>query len=581
MPQWGYPHQNRDKFEGQFPADFISEGLDQTRGWFYSQLAISTLLFSDEESTDADRPAKEIPHPFRNCIVSGLMLAEWWESPDGKQRFIHEEEARAKLGEKTSRKVGKMSKSLKNYPPPSEIFDEYGADALRWYFFANQPPWNSIIYSERSIKDSIPEFQLRLWNVYSFFVIYANIDGFDPAAEVTGEVGQLDADQLATAASYRPVARRSELDRWILSELASMAATVTSRMDKYDNYGACQEITHFVDALSNWYVRRSRDRFWGSDKRAADKLDAYWTLYECLLVVTKVVAPFVPFLAEVFWRNLAGIFGERATESVHLCDFPEGVSGQKDGELSYRMSMIRDIVSLGRSARMAEKLKVRQPLAKVEVILAADANRDWLAEHDALIAEELNVKQVEFTENADQYITYQVVPDFKRLGPRFGKQLPAVKKALAEADGNELFKQLEQFGVVDIELPGGEVTLDLVDVEIRLQAKEGWAAAGSAGCVVVLSTELTDDLVREGWVNDLVRAIQDLRKETGCEFTDRIELGVVTESDELAAAVEQFAEHIATETLAVGLSSRPVDGVEPHEAKIAGAAVGLYLKIAP
>jgi isoleucyl-tRNA synthetase len=239
--QWGYPHRGREPFKEQFPADFISEAIDQTRGWFYSQLAISTLLFGDESSTDANRRLTDFPHPFRNCIVLGLMLGE-----DGQ----------------------KMSKSKRNYREPNEIFDRYGADALRWYFFANQPPWTSIRYNEQAIKDSIPEFLLRLWNVYSFFVIYANIDAFDPARGLAGKVDQLASQELRAAKTFRPASGRSELDRWILSELSRTLAAVIEHMDQYDNFAACGEITAFVDALSNWYVRRSRDRFWSEDKIA-------------------------------------------------------------------------------------------------------------------------------------------------------------------------------------------------------------------------------------------------------------------------------------------------------------------------
>ena len=282
--QWGYPHQPQsDQFDCQFPADFISEALDQTRGWFYSLLAISTLMFGPDPSsqqewaTSRDRTTLPFPHPFRNCIVLGLMLGE-----DG----------------------GKMSKSKRNYREPQEIFDRYGADAMRWYFFANQPPWTSIRYSERAIKDSIPEFLLRLWNVYSFFVIYANIDGFDPAERLSGAVGQLTADDLARGNGYRPLAERSELDRWILSELSKDLREVVQRLDEYDNFNACGRLNAFVDALSNWYVRRGRERYWSGDKQSPDKLDAYWTLYECLLTTSKLIAPFVPFLAEYLWQKL-------------------------------------------------------------------------------------------------------------------------------------------------------------------------------------------------------------------------------------------------------------------------------------
>jgi isoleucyl-tRNA synthetase len=584
--QWGYPHQGREQFAAQFPADFISEAIDQTRGWFYSQLAISTLLFGespDGEPSDADaaRPATPFPHPYRNCIVLGLMLSEWYESKDGKQVYLSEAEAKEKLGPgKYAHRVGKMSKSKRNYREPREIFDTLGADALRWYFFANQPPWTSIVYSEQAIKDSIPEFLLRLWNVYSFFVIYANIDGFDPASTLSGEPGQLRSEELGDADTFRPASERGELDRWVLSELARTCAAVTQHMDAYENYPACQRIIDFVDGLSNWYVRRSRDRFWSSDKASPDKLDAYWTLYECLLTTSKLIAPFTPFLAETFWRNLAAApFGEKAPESVHLCDYPTGDETALDEALSARMGLVREISSLGRSARMEAKLKVRQPLAKVEVVLADQAHEAWLLEHAALIRDELNVKRVEFTADAEKYISYQVLPDFKRLGPRLGKQLPDVKKALGEADGAALLAEMKSAGQVTLPLDGGDVTLDGDDIQVRLQAKEGWAAAQGPQCVVVLATELTDELIQEGVARELVRVIQDRRKETGCEFTDRILIGLVTESETLRAAAAKFVETIRSETLAVELGFEAIEGVEPVTLKVAGEEVQLYLKV--
>jgi isoleucyl-tRNA synthetase len=543
--QWGYPAgESAERFQENFPADFISEAIDQTRGWFYSQLAISTLVFGDVK----------YPHPFRNCIVLGLMLGE-----DGQ----------------------KMSKSKRNYREPGEIFDRYGADALRWYFFANQPPWTSIRYNEQSIKDSIPEFLLRLWNVYSFLVIYANIDGFDPAKSLPGQAGQLAPEDLARAADYRPVAKRSELDRWILSELARTSAAVVERMDAYDNFNACARITEFVDALSNWYVRRSRSRFWSGEPAAkgSDKLDAYWTLYECLVTTAKLVAPFVPFLSETLWQGLvAEPFGARAAESVHLCDYPSANSAETDEQLSVRMNLVREIVSLGRSARMNAKLKVRQPLAKVEVILADPTHRAWLEEHNGLVKDELNVKQVEYTQKADQYISYTVLPDLKRLGPRLGKQLPALKKALAEADAAQLLATMESDGAVTFDLPDGSVTLDAQDLQVRLQAKPGWAAAQGPAAVVVLSTELTDELVAEGHVRDLVHSIQNQRRDTGCEYTDRIELGIVTESAALRQAITAFAEYVQSETLCVKIVFEALPGVDPVEVKLAGETVQIYLK---
>jgi len=509
------------------------------------------------------------------------MLAEWWESPDGKQRFLSENEAREQCGNKISHKIGKMSKQLRNYRSPQEIFDAHGADALRWFFFANQAPWNSIIYSERAIKESIPEFLLRLWHIYSFFVIYANIDGFTPAELIEGEAGQLTADDLGRAADYRPLPERGELDRWVLSELNSTVAEVIERMDAYDNFAACARLNEFVDALSNWYVRRSRDRFWSSDTGSDDKRDAYWTLYECLVGTAKLIAPFTPFLAEALWQNLAGVFGDRTFESIHLCDFPECDEAVVDATLSDRMKLLREVASLGRSARMDAKLKVRQPLSKVEVILADDQHQGWLEEHDALLCEELNVKQVEYTKEADHYISYHLLPNFTRLGPRLGPLMPKVKKALAEADAAALLRELKEHGKIVLNIDGQSVELDAKDVQPGLQAKEGWAAAEGRDCVVVLSTELTPQLIREGHARDLVRLIQDRRKDLDCKYTDRIQIGIVTSSDEVQTAIDENVDYITGETLAVQLACEPLDGTDGVQHAVAGSEATIYVSVVP
>ena len=569
--QWGYPHQGQAEFDMAFPADFISEAIDQTRGWFYSQLAISTMLFGESPgpSTEVSVPGTQysvpgtqhsvpstphsaFPHPFRNCVVLGLMLGE-----DG----------------------GKMSKSKRNYREPREIFDRYGADALRWYFFANQPPWTSIRYSEQAIKDSIPEFLLRLWNVYSFFVIYANIDGFDPAKSLAGNVQQLSPSDLKNGVGNREIHMRSELDRWILSELNRTVVTTIQHMDSYDNFAACQRIHEFVDGLSNWYVRRSRDRFWSGEKQSPEKLDAYWTLYECIITTSKLVAPFVPFVAEALWRNLAGVFGTRALESVHLCDYPQPDPGAIDDRLSQQMQLLREIASLGRSARMESKLKVRQPLQKVEVILAELTHQAWLEEHDALLREELNVKAIEYTKDATKYITYLVQPNFKRLGPRVGKLMPAVKQALAGADGGSLLAQLNADGKVRLKVADTEVELDGEDIQVRLQAKPGWAAAQGKKCVVVLATELTPELIREGLARDLVRVIQDRRKELNCNYTDRIEIGVETASAELQQAISENMEYVTNETLTTRLVFESISNIDKVSVEIGDDQVTLYLRV--
>ncbi len=554
--QWGYPHQGTAQFESQFPADFISEAIDQTRGWFYSQLAISTMLFGKSTKTHETT----YPHPFRNCIVLGLMLSEWWEGDDGTI-YLTPEDAQAAAG-KIHHFVGKMSKSKRNYREPQGIFDNYGADALRWYFFANQPPWTSIRYSERQIKESIPEFLLRLWNVYSFFVLYANIDGFCPA-----DLGASSPENYDGAKGYRSNSERGELDRWVISELNEAVDVVVRQMDQYDNYGACKRISAFVDALSNWYVRRSRDRFWAADTESPEKLDAYWTLYECLATVAKLVAPFVPFTAEAIWQNLSSGFNGNASHSVHLCDYPTPETDKIDATLTSRMTVLRDIASAGRSARMGSKLKVRQPLAGVTVILNDLENRPWLEEHAEILRTELNVKSVEFTANAAEYVTYQIVPNFKRLGPRVGKLMPEVKKVLGVADGGQLLSQLTSTGKVTISAGGQSLELDNEDIEVRLSAKDGWAAAQGSCGVVVLSTELTPQLIREGIARDVVRLIQDRRKELDLQFTDRIDVWLVTDAADLKTAVVENREYIMQETLGTSLNlDAPADDIESwHE----------------
>ncbi|MFM8704001.1 MAG: DUF5915 domain-containing protein, partial [Planctomycetia bacterium] len=533
--QWGWPHRGKEEFTSQFPADFISEAIDQTRGWFYSQLAISTLLFGDGE-----RP---YPHPFRTCIVLGHMLGE-----DGQ----------------------KMSKSKRNYKEPAVIFDTYGADALRWFFLAGQPPWSGIRYNERAIRESVPEFLLRLWNVYSFFVIYARIDGFDPAALVDAP-GSLDHADLQKARGYRPVAERGELDRWMLSELNATAREMVERLDAFDHFGAAGRLSALVDAVSNWYVRRSRDRFWAAGRADtgpdgnADKLDAYWTLYETLLTIARLAAPFVPFVSEAIWQNLAvAACGGAVPESVHLTDYPAGDAGLVDHDLVRRMALVRDVSSLGRAARAAEKLKVRQPLSKVEVILAATAaghpaDAAWLEAHAELVCDELNVKQFEICREPDRYITRAVLPDLKKLGPRLGKDLPKARDAIAKADAAALLAALDRDGRTTIPLAGGgEAVIERDDGMIRTTAKQGWAAAEGPRAVVVVASELTPDLVAEGLVREVVHAVQSQRKTLDLEFTDRIELAFETDSAELRSAIERHLGYVASETLAAAATFGPL-----------------------
>ena len=453
----------------------------------------------------------------------------------------------------------KMSKSRRNYREPSTIFDTHGADALRWFLLAAQPPWTSIRYNERAIKESIPEFLLRLWNVYSFFVIYARIDGFDPGAALE-QPGSLDHADLARARGWRPPAERSELDRWMLSELHATAASMTDRLDAYDHFGAAGELSRLVDAMSNWFVRRSRDRFWAAGKAeagpAADlaKLDAYWTLYETLLTVTRLAAPFVPFVTEAIWHNLAvSQFGPRVLESVHLTDYPVGDETLVDRPLVRRMALVRDVASLGRAARAAEKLKVRQPLSKVEVILADPDLGDeaWLAAHADLVCDELNVKQFEICNEPERYITRSLLPDLKKLGPRLGKDLPQARAAIAAANANAILAAIQKRGQAIVPLAEGrELMLEEGDLIVRTAAKPGWAAAEGPRAVVVVASALTPELIAEGLVREVVHAVQTSRKTLDLDFTDRIELSFATPSAELRAALEAHLEYVAAETLA-------------------------------
>ncbi len=389
---------------------------------------------------------------------------------------------------------------------------------------------------------------------------------------------------LSRADGYRGQAERGELDRWILSELNRTIGAVVQAMDAYDNFTACRSSAS-SSMRSPTGTSAAAATASGAAETSPEKTDAYWTLYECLLTACKLAAPFVPFLAEELWQNLAvhafrGHEGRAVVESVHLCDYPAWNPAVIDESLSARMALVREIVSQGRAARMAAKLKVRQPLAQVEVVLADTACQDWLEDHRALICDELNVRRVELIRKADQYINYTVLPDLKRLGPRLGKRLPAVRKLLAEADAARLMEQLETRGKVELQLADGPIVLDSEDLQVRLQAKPGWAAAQGRQCVVVLSTDLDEDLIAEGNARELVHAIGTRRKEIDCQYTDRIAVGLATDCRVLRDAVDRYRDYIMRETLAVELKLEPMPGVEPVEVKIGEETVVLYVKVA-
>lgn len=543
--QWGFPHQNVDRFSEQFPADFISEAIDQTRGWFYALLSISSLLFGPSGAARGDSrvPEKAFldwPHPYRNCIVLGLLLSE-----DGM----------------------KMSKSKKNYRTPDYIFDNEGADAMRWLFFSGQAPWTSIRFQESAITEGQREFLLRWWNTYSFFLIYACIDGWQPSGDLLGTPSE-DAEL-------------TELDRWILGELNSTVETVTEKLDQLDNYAAARALNDFIDGLSNWYVRRGRDRYWRSGMDA-DKDAAYSTLYHCLTTMSLLAAPFVPFFSESLYQNLVcsrNRAGEEHPVSVHLCNYPEAQLERIDRVLSSRMAMVRQIASLGRACRSKEKLRVRLPLPAVRIILADSGLAKTLSGDVGLIAEELNVKLVEFVEDASEYVSYEVKPNFRTIGPRFGKDAHRVSSALAEhADPASLVAAANADEAICLLLgDGSEITLEPEDLDIRVHQKEGWSASQGHGVVVVLSTDVTPDLKREGMAREVVHHVQALRKELDLSYDQRLDLAVETDGD-VALAVREHQGTICSETLAESLTESVAEGAVVREVEIEGIAARISVR---
>ncbi len=520
--QWGYPHQNRDQFERTFPADFITEAVDQTRGWFYSLMTVSTLMF----------PERANPHPFKNCVVLGLMTDE-----HGK----------------------KLSKSKKNYTDPLLLMERVGADAVRWALYSGTVPGQNTRFFDQAATDAVREFLLKIWNVYSFFVTYANIDGWDPAAP-------------------RPaLAERHDMDRWILAELDATVRAVRTELDGYKSHVAVRSLEGFVDALSNWYVRRSRGRFW-AEGNTADKAAAFATLYEVLVDLTKLAAPFVPFLAESLYQNLVRKTDASAPESVHLADYPEPSDARREDVLRSAMALVRDAVTLGQRVRNENKLKVRQPLGEAVLVVANDEERAFLDRFQEAIREELNVERVTFTQEPEKYVEFKLIPNFRALGPKIGKQIPECKRALAEADGSALYAEMTERGAIDLELPGGTVTLGPAEVEVRLEAKAGFAAAAAHGHVVVLDTRITDALRRAGLAREVVSRIQRARKNLDLAYDARIRVLYAAEG-ELAQAVAEHADAIAKETLAVALEPGAPSG-DVQDESVEGSAFRFSIAVA-
>jgi isoleucyl-tRNA synthetase len=519
--QWGFPHQNAEGFERSFPADFITEAVDQTRGWFYSLMTISSLMF----------PERALPHPFKNCVVLGLM---------------------------TDEKGKKLSKRDKNYTDPLVLMDRVGADAVRWALYAGTTPGQSTRFFDDAATEAVREFLLKIWNVYSFFVTYANIDGW-------------------TVAAPRPaLADRPDMDRWVLAELDATVRAVRQELDDYKSHMAVRHLLGFVDGLSNWYVRRSRARFWASDD-SDDKRAAFSTLYEALIDLTKLAAPFVPFITETLFQNLVHKDDAAAPKSVHLASFPEPDAARIDEELRKTVERVRNVVTLGQRVRNENKLKVRQPLAEAIVVVADDEERRGIDRFASAIREELNVRALGFTQEPHKYVEFELVPNFRVLGPKLGKQVPACKKALADADGSALYAEMEANDKIVVQLPNGPIELTPSEVEVRLSARDDFAAASGSGQVVVLDTRLDDSLRREGLAREVINRIQRARKTMDLAYEARIEVRWNAEG-ELALAIEEHAERIAGETLATGFSRESAPGSE-HDTEIDGSALSLSISV--
>lgn len=519
IAQWHYDFENQEMFQDQFPADFICEAIDQTRGWFYSLHAISTLLFNE--------PC------FRNCICYGHVL-----DAEG----------------------AKMSKSKGNVVDPWEVLHTHGADAMRWYFYTASPPDLPRRFSVDLVGESVRSFLLMLWNTYAFFVTYANIDFFHPLN-----------------ATPTPVADRTALDRWILSELHQLISQVDEGLAHYDMTGPARRIQQFVDDLSNWYVRRSRRRFWKSEADT-DKLSAHLTLYECLVTLSKLLAPFVPFIAEEMYQNLVRQVDPSAPESVHMTDYPVANLALVDQALMANTRLVMRLTSLGHGARNQAGIKLRQPLSEALVVVRTPEERENLSRLADQITGELNVKSLRFLDKGTDLFTYIISPKPDVVGRKYKALYPKIKAALAEAsqtavDAANLARRFAAGESVMLEVEGQEVALAPEEVDVWSRPREGYAVAEEGSYIVAVSTALTDELLSEGLARELVRRIQTMRKDAGFRIEDTIRIWYEPKAPQIVRVFEDWADYIQQETLAVSLargrapegafiSTQQVDGQE-------------------
>ena len=460
--QLHYPFENKELFEKQFPADFISEAIDQTRGWFYTLLVISTLLFDKA--------------PFKNCIV---------------------------LGHVNDKNGLKMSKHIGNVVDPWSVLDKQGADAVRWYFYTGSSPWLPSRFYEEAVSEAQRKFMGTLWNAYAFFVLYAEIDGYDPS--------KYDISKC----------KLSLMDKWVLSKLNTLIKTVDEGLNNYQIFETSRLIQDYVDELSNWYIRRGRERYWGKDM-TDDKISAYTTLYTVLVTLAKISAPYVPFMAESMYLNLVPNFYKDAPKSVHLCDFPKCDESMVNLKLEDAMDIIVDLVVLGRAARNSANVKNRQPLSKVYV--ATERKAEFTDELLSIARDELNVKELELLQNAKNFISYKIKPQLKTLGPKYGAKLGLIRQFLENCDATEVVETVKSGKTYVVNLGGSDIEFTLDDLLISSESMEGYVSASENGITVVLDTTITEELLLEGIEREIVSKIQTMRKEAGFEVTDRIVL---------------------------------------------------------
>ncbi|MCQ2529473.1 MAG: isoleucine--tRNA ligase [Saccharofermentans sp.] len=488
--QWHYPFENKEIFEENFPADFISEAVDQTRGWFYSLMAISTLLFDKA--------------PYKNVIVLGHVLDK-----DGN----------------------KMSKSKGNAVDPMEALNKFGADAIRWYFYSNSAPWLPNRFHEDAVKEGQSKFIGTLWNTYCFYTMYAEIDQFDPTKYT------LDTKNLCA------------MDRWVLSKLNTLIKAVDEKMTAYDIFSSARLIHDFTNELSNWYVRRCRERFWAGDMNK-DKVDAFMTLYTVLEQFSRLCAPFIPFVTESIYQNIVKSVDANAPESIHLCDYPVADESLIDSELEKEMDLVQKIVELGRAARNASNMKNRQPLSDIFVV--ADTKLD--EEYQSIVLEELNIRKISLLEDASSLVDYKFKPQLRTCGRKFGPKLNAAKEVIANLPGKETMAALDS-GSIKITVDGEEFEMTKEDFIVENVQLEGLSTQANNGITVSIDIKLTDELIEAGNVREIISKVQNMRKDTaGLEVTDRIVL-TYANNDKIAAIIEKNKEYIASEVLAVEINA--------------------------